>query len=186
MPENESTDTAAATTDTSQNTAATNVEKTYTKAEVDALMAQQRIDAKTLKARAARADELEAEAKKREDSEKSEAELLKAEIAKRDALIAERDAAIVKRDLDALRSRIGTEKGLPAELASRLTGDDEDSIGLDADKLLAAIPKSVTTPGGANPANAQPLDLNARYAEALKNKDAAALIQIEMQRAGLG
>jgi hypothetical protein len=186
MPENDSTGTAAATTDTSQDTAATHVEKTYTQAEHDADMAKQRIDAKAGKAAIARVAELEAAAQKLADAEKSEAELLKAEIAKRDAAIAERDAAIAKRDLDALRARIGTEKGLSAELASRLVGDDEDSIGLDADKLLAAIPKSVTAPGGANPANAQPLDLNARYAEAVKNKDAAAIIQIEMQRAGLG
>jgi DNA repair exonuclease SbcCD ATPase subunit len=43
--------------------------------------------------------------------------------------------------LNAIKTRIGTSKGLPSELIERLSGDDEETIAADADKIIAAFPK---------------------------------------------
>lgn len=43
---------------------------------------------------------------------------------------------------DALRASVALAKGLPADLASRLQGDDEASLAADADVLLSLIPAS--------------------------------------------
>jgi len=158
-------------------------EKLYTKAERDAAIAvavKDRLgdtDLKALRDRAKRADELEAE--RLSDVEKAE-KAAADEKARADK--AEADLAAER--LSALRMRIGTEKGLHVELAARLVGDDEATIMLDADKLLAVLPKTGASPGGANPANATATDINTRYAEAVRRNDAPALIAIEMERTG--
>lgn len=58
---------------------------------------------------------------------------------------------VKSRDLALLRTRIGTELGLPTALAERLTGEDEDSIRADAEKIRALMPTpaqpSATTAG---------------------------------------
>jgi hypothetical protein len=54
-----------------------------------------------------------------------------------DALKSEAETA----RLDALRTRIGAEKGLPPQLIERLRGEDEDGIRADADALLTAVKK---------------------------------------------
>jgi hypothetical protein len=51
------------------------------------------------------------------------------------ALIAERDAARA----ELLRLKVGAAKGLSAEQAARLRGDDEETMTADADALLAAF-----------------------------------------------
>ncbi len=67
-----------------------------------------------------------------EDRDKTETQRLTEE---RDALKAERDAVRV----DALRARVALAKGLPADLADRLRGADEDSMVEDADRLLVLL-----------------------------------------------
>lgn len=72
---------------------------------------------------------------------------------------------VKSRDLALLRTRIGTELGLPAALAERLAGEDEDSIRADAEKIKALMPTpaqpSATTAGAttAKPTG-QPLGAN--------------------------
>jgi len=65
-------------------------------------------------------------------------ELYEEELTKREA--AEMQAKCL--ELDALKSKIATEVGLPQELASRLAGETEDEIKADAQVVLAALPKS--------------------------------------------
>lgn len=47
----------------------------------------------------------------------------------------ERDAKIRKYETDSVKTRIAAEKGLPASMASRLTGETEEEITQDADSL---------------------------------------------------
>jgi len=65
-------------------------------------------------------------------------ELYETELAKREA--AEMQTQML--ELDALKSRIAAEVGLPQELASRLAGETEDEIKVDAQTVLAALPKT--------------------------------------------
>jgi hypothetical protein len=162
-------------------------EKSYTEAEhkaaVEAAVQARFKNAPTkeqiaeLTAKAAKADELEAAqldeiGKAKLAAEKSAAEAASAK--------AELEAARVEN----LRLKVGNEKGLPAELIARLNGATEEEIAADADVLLAVVPKAdigtSTTPPGASGDS-----LDARYVDALKRGDSAALIQIEMQRAGV-
>ena len=52
--------------------------------------------------------------------------------------VAERDAKIAKYETDSVKTRIAREKGIPAEMAHRLTGETEEDIAKDAD-ILAQI-----------------------------------------------
>lgn len=65
-------------------------------------------------------------------------ELYEQELAKREA--AEMQAQML--ELDALKSKVAAEVGLPQELATRLAGETEDEIKADAQAVLAALPKS--------------------------------------------
>ena len=58
-----------------------------------------------------------------------------------DKKIAERDAKIKGYESASVKTRIAHETGLPYELASRLSGDDEDSIRKDAENLAKLIGK---------------------------------------------
>lgn len=49
-------------------------------------------------------------------------------------------------ELKALKSQIAYERGLPFELANRLTGDDEDALRADADNLSKLVMKRSTPP----------------------------------------
>ena len=49
--------------------------------------------------------------------------------------VAERDAKIAKYETDSVKTRIAREKGIPAEMAHRLTGETEEDIAKDADTL---------------------------------------------------
>lgn len=49
--------------------------------------------------------------------------------------VAERDAKIAKYETDSVKTRIAREKGIPAEMAHRLTGETEEDIAKDADAL---------------------------------------------------
>ena len=41
----------------------------------------------------------------------------------------------------AIRQKVALEKGIPANLVDRLRGDDEESLSVDADELLALLNK---------------------------------------------
>lgn len=116
-------------------------------AEVEKWKAQARKNEERAKANAAAAKELaELKAAQMTESEKLAAER---DAARAEAEAAKAEAAAVK--LDALRTSIATEKGLPADLAARLIGGDEDAIRADADKLISALPKP-EAPGARPPA----------------------------------
>jgi len=136
MPENDSTDTAAATTDTTQDTADKTVEKTYTQAEYNAAAAKARKEsaeeAKAGKAAITRLAEIEAKSL-------SEAQKAEKRIAEMEKRIADGEAAREAAELASMRARIGAAKKVPASLIDRLVGDDEASISADADAVLAAI-----------------------------------------------
>jgi len=76
---------------------------------------------------------LRAEAEARATAELSELERVKKE---RDELATGKSAS----DREAIRLKVALEKGLPANLAARLQGDDYDSLVADADALLEFIP----------------------------------------------
>lgn len=78
---------------------------------------------------------LEEAEQKRQDAELSETEKLKKQLAD-----AEKKAAEAERK--AIRQMIAAETGLPAVLAERLQGDDEEAMREDATKLLEALPKT--------------------------------------------
>jgi hypothetical protein len=98
---------------------------------------------------------LEAKEKERADAELSETEKLKQKLAE----VESRAAAAERR---ALCQKIAAETGLPALLAERLQGEDEEGMRADAAKLLETLPKaepakkpaapviSPTNPGGAS------------------------------------
>lgn len=66
---------------------------------------------------------------------------LKAEIEQLKAAQVQRDADIKAKDAALLRQRVASELGLPAKLAERLHGEDEDSIRADAQALAEELPK---------------------------------------------
>ena len=75
---------------------------------------------------------LQAEAETRAAAELTELERFKKE---NDQLRAEKTTA----ELTAIRSQVALEKGIPANLAIRLQGDDYDSIAADADSLASLV-----------------------------------------------
>lgn len=112
---------------------------------------------KALKKANKEAETLRLKLKEYEDAQKSEEQKLADAKA-----AAEKEAAEARRDY--LRLKVGTAKGLPAEVAERLRGDNEDEMTEDADRLLAILkphtPKGSADGGrtGATPDN-QP-DMN--------------------------
>lgn len=78
------------------------------------------------------AESLRLKLKAFEDRDKTEQQLLadKAETVQRE---------VEKLRAEALRSKVALAKGLPATLAERLRGDDEDSLMADADALLSLV-----------------------------------------------
>lgn len=53
--------------------------------------------------------------------------------------IAQRDAEIAKRDYESLRTKVASKHGLPVEMASRLVGQDEQTLENDATALKKLI-----------------------------------------------
>lgn len=51
-------------------------------------------------------------------------------------------AKVQRYETDSVKTRIAHEEGLPFEMASRLTGDDEETIREDAKKLVELVGKS--------------------------------------------
>lgn len=67
---------------------------------------------------------------------------LTTQAAEKDKSIADLTAENKSMKLSALKSKIAHEKGLPFELASRLSGETEDDIGKDADALAKLVSAS--------------------------------------------
>jgi hypothetical protein len=107
-----------------------------------------RQEAKEAKALAKRLAELEAK-----EEERKMAELSDLEKANKRAEALEAELKATK--LREMRTRIGTEAKLPAEIAALLQGDTEEAMKEHAAKLVAALPKPASlTP--TNPPNGQP------------------------------
>ena len=84
--------------------------------------------------------------------------------------VEERDAKIRKYETDSVKTRIAQEKGLPAGMASRLSGETEEDIAQDADNL-AQIFRTIKGPapmfeGGQGGSGA---DNDAAYKQMLQN-----------------
>jgi hypothetical protein len=73
-----------------------------------------------------------AKVKEYEDAQKSEAERLAAKVS-------ELEARAAKAEADALRQRIVSEAGIPADLADLVSGSDEATMRATADRLKAHI-----------------------------------------------
>lgn len=85
------------------------------------------------------------------------------------ATAAEQRAAAA--ELELTRHRVAVAKGLPADMASRLQGDDEKAMQADADVLLAAMggppkPGVPQVPAGARGQGSESIDMNAAIRQA--------------------
>lgn len=60
-------------------------------------------------------------------------------IAARDKTIAELQGKVKGYETTALKQKVAKEKGIPLDMASRLTGDDEKSLKADADIMAANL-----------------------------------------------
>lgn len=58
-----------------------------------------------------------------------------AQIAKLNQDLADANAKIKKSEMDSLKAKIAAEKGLPAEIQDRLSGETEDDLRKDAENL---------------------------------------------------
>lgn len=107
-----------------------------------ALSRKNEADKKANAEKAKKADELQKRLDEIENAGKSELEkaIARAEAAEKRAQ--ELDVTAKSAQLAALKAEVGAEKGLPAALINRLTGEDRESIAADADAILAALPKS--------------------------------------------
>lgn len=64
-----------------------------------------------------------------------------------------------------MRFEVGSEKGLPADLTKRLTGETREELEADADSLMEALENARsggkgTPPGNSDKSSKEPLDLN--------------------------
>lgn len=114
--------------------------KTFTQADIDRIVADRLARQKAqfgdyddLKTKAAELEELR-------KAQMTKEELLASELEAANKRIEAAEAAKAKVELDALRARIATEHKLPAALAGRLTGTNEEELKADAAALVAAIP----------------------------------------------
>jgi hypothetical protein len=117
-------------------------------------IAAQEAELTTAREKAARLDALEAEQLTAVEKEKARADAA-------EAALAESTARVKAAELQALRVKVGSEKGLPSALVNRLTGEDEESIAADADAILASIPAPGVPPAvhdvmAADPAKTDP------------------------------
>lgn len=73
------------------------------------------------------------------DAIKKERDDLAAAGATKDAQLAEAQEKIKRYETGSVKTRIAHEKGLPFEMADRLTGETEEEISADADRLAKII-----------------------------------------------
>ena len=160
-----------ATAPTSQNTANTGTgERTFSQADVDRMIAERLsreqkkyADYDALKAAKEELDKLK-------DGQKSELEKANAAREKAEAKAKEFEAKVKLMELNALKSKLAAEAGIPAEFADRIRGEDEASIKADIEELKKIFPQRAAVGGrGAPTANNSPAtDLASLYADAIK------------------
>ncbi|MDT2848768.1 DUF4355 domain-containing protein [Vagococcus carniphilus] len=63
-----------------------------------------------------------------------------------DEVVAELNSKITGFETNSLKTKIALKHGLPIDLVDRLTGDDEESITADAEKLAGFVSKKQTVP----------------------------------------
>ena len=96
---------------------------------------------KALEAERKRANALEKQLKQFQ-SERELAEAAKLSDLERAQKAAQEAAAqLAEYQKTAIRQKVALEKGIPANLVDRLRGDDEESLSVDADELLALLNK---------------------------------------------
>ena len=96
---------------------------------------------KALDAERKRANALEKQLKQFQ-AEREQAEAAKLSDLERAQRAAQEAAAqLAEYQKTAIRQKVALEKGVPAELVDRLRGDDEESLSVDADALLALLNK---------------------------------------------
>lgn len=122
--------------------------KTFTQADVDRIIAE-RVDRAQRKAEETAAKAREAEQRKAAEEQGKFQELY--EQMRTKAETAETEARQIR--LASLRERIARSVGLPDSLASRLVGEDEDSIMADAKALAKAFPRPSAPNINAQPGN---------------------------------
>jgi len=123
-------------------------EEPFDRARAQALIDKLREENKAYKAKARKADELEAAEKARQEAELTEAQKLQKRLQ-------EAEAELAKTRHTSLQITIAAKVGIPATLASRLTGETAEDMEADARSILAEIQKAAkpTAPsvGATNP-----------------------------------
>ena len=145
-------------------------EKTFSQADVDRMIAdrlareqKKYADYGDLKAAKEELDKLK-------EGQKSELEKANAAREKAEAKAKEFEAKMKLMELNALKSKLAAEAGIPAEFADRIRGEDETSVKADIEELKKIFPQRAAVGGrGAPTANNSPAtDLASLYADAIK------------------
>ncbi len=101
---------------------------------------------KALAAERARAETAEKALKALQEAEKKRAEAELSELERFKKENEELRNGKTASELEALRYSVALEKGLPANLASRLTGTDRESLEADADSLAELVGQKTNSP----------------------------------------
>lgn len=101
-----------------------------------------------------RMHDFEAKAKAEEDAKLSETERLKKQLD-------EAQAALKAKELSEMRSKAAKAAGLPEELATRLNGETEEDLTVDALALARSLPKPTAVISATNPGVQPRLTLDA-------------------------
>lgn len=155
----------------SQNTANTGTgERTFSQADVDRMIADRLAREQKKYADYSELKKAKEELDQLKQGQLSELEKANAAREKAEAKVKEFEAKVKLMELNALKSRLATEAGIPAELADRIRGEDETSIKADIEELKKIFPQRVAVGGrGAPTANNSPAtDLASLYADAIK------------------
>jgi len=136
---------------------------------------------KALKPKAKKADEYEAEQKKRAEAELTEAERLRKQLEETQA----QNAKILS---DLWRNKAATAANLPSIFAERIKGANEEEMLADAKQLAEALPKGKTAPSinATNPANANANETEAQQRDRLFGKQGNVFDMNAIREAGGG
>lgn len=117
-------------------------EKTFTQAELNAIV-KDRLD----RERKAAQEKADADKKAAEEEQAKQQGEWQKLAEQRAADLEKLQAELTKRDYDALRARVAAENHLPAAWAVRLVGDDEAALTLDAKELAKTLVPAAPVPG---------------------------------------
>ena len=105
------------------------------------------------------------------DSLTKQLEEANGKVAGNDEVVAALNAKIAKYETDSVKTRIALEKGLPYEFASRLSGDDEESITKDAEAMALLMKSQTPAPPLRDPEPAPTNSKDAAYKKMLQELD---------------